>query len=62
MEGVTDVIDYSTYMRAGAEVIVARKDGHGCVNDYERRLRDSVSEYDMSLVRFSVTCIEGDKS
>ena len=40
------VIEYSIFMRAGAEEIVSRNYGHGCVNDYERMLCDSVAEED----------------
>lgn len=40
----TDVIEYGTFMRASAEMVVGRKGGHGCVNDYERIVRDSLPE------------------
>ena len=46
MNEPTEVIDYNTFMSAGAEEIVARKNGHGCERDYERMLRDSVTEED----------------
>ena len=41
---LTEAIEYSIFMRAGAKEIVRMNDGHGCVNDYERRLCDSVPE------------------
>ena len=58
MNEPTEVIDYSTFMSAGAEEIVDRKNGHGCERDYERMLRDSMSEeYYYELAEMNLQCI-----
>ena len=58
----TEVIEYSIFMRAGAKEIVSRKCGHGCVNDYERMLCDSVAEedyYDIAEMNLQCACNGG---
>ena len=58
MNELTEVIEYGTFMRAGAEEIVARKGGHGCVNDYERMFRDSMTEdYYYELAEMNLQCL-----
>ena len=58
MDKAVEVIDYTTFMRASAEEIVARKGGHGCVNDYERMLRYLIAEDDYyRLAEMNAQCV-----